>query len=480
MQENGVIQENKMGTRPVNRLLVSMALPLMISMLVQALYNVVDSVYVAQLSQNALNAVSLSFPIQNLMIAVASGTGVGVNALLSKSLGEKNHEMANKFAINGVFLAICSYIVTLIFGLTCVEVFFRSQTTISEIISGGVDYLSICCCFSFGIYGQIIFERLMQSTGKTIYSMFTQGLGAIVNIILDPILIFGYLGFQPMGVAGAAIATVIGQICSMILGIILNHHFNKEVRIHPKGFRPSGKIIWNIYRIGIPSIIMVSISSVMTYFINKLLIAIETTATAAAVFGAYYKLQSFVFMPVFGLTNAMIPIIGYNLGAGNKHRMLKTYRLSVMYALIVMILGMAAMLFLPNVLLSFFNASSMMMQIGEPALRIICLSFPFAAFGIVAGSFFQACGNGLVSMIMSIARQLVVLVPVAYILGYAAGVEFVWYAFPIAELASCGVAAFGRFYINKKILSKMPEEPINTSLQSEMGTDEQSEVPTAN
>ena len=281
MQENGVIQENKMGTRPVNRLLVSMALPLMISMLVQALYNVVDSVYVAQLSQNALNAVSLSFPIQNLMIAVASGTGVGVNALLSKSLGEKNHEMANKFAINGVFLAICSYIVTLIFGLTCVEVFFRSQTTISEIISGGVDYLSICCCFSFGIYGQIIFERLMQSTGKTIYSMFTQGLGAIVNIILDPILIFGYLGFQPMGVAGAAIATVIGQICSMILGIILNHHFNKEVRIHPKGFRPSGKIIWNIYRIGIPSIIMVSISSVMTYFINKLLIAIETTATAS-------------------------------------------------------------------------------------------------------------------------------------------------------------------------------------------------------
>ena len=327
--EKNKIKENKMGVMPTGKLLFSMALPMMISMLVQALYNVVDSVYVAQLSQDALNAVSLSFPIQNLMIALGSGIGVGMNALLSKSLGEKNYEQANKYAENGIFLSLCSFVILFIFGITGVKWFFASQTDIPAILQGGEDYLTICCCASFGLFGQMIFERLMQSTGKTMLSMYTQGLGAIINIILDPILIFGYLGLPAMGVAGAAIATVIGQIAGFILGIILNHHFNKEVRVSFKGFKPNGKVILNIFKIGLPSIIMVSISSVMTYFINKLLIALESSATAAAVFGAYFKLQSFIFMPVFGLTNGMIPIISYNLGAGNLLRMLKTYRLSI-------------------------------------------------------------------------------------------------------------------------------------------------------
>ncbi len=456
-EQTKTAKENKMGTMPVNKLLVTMALPIMISMLVQALYNVVDSVYVAQLSQEALNAVSLSFPIQNLMIALGSGTGVGINALLSKSLGEKNPALANKYAINGVFLAICSYVVMLIFGLTCVKPFFLSQTDIPEIVSGGIDYLTIVCVFSFGIFGEIVFERLMQSTGKTIYTMFTQGLGAIINIILDPILIFGWLGFPKMGVAGAAIATVIGQICAMILGIILNHHFNKEVRLNVKGFRPSGVIILDIYKIGVPSIIMMSIGSLMTYLINKLLIAIEATATAAAVFGAYFKLQSFFFMPVFGLNNGMVPIISYNLGAGNRKRMMKTYRLSVMYALIILLLGMLAMIFLPDALLSFFNPSDYMLELGRNALAIISLSFPFAAFGIITGSFFQSCGKSLISMIMSIARQIVVLIPVAYLFGYTLGVHYVWYAFPISEFASSAVAVFGLIHTNNKILKKIPD-----------------------
>ena len=455
--EKNKIKENKMGVMPTGKLLFSMALPMMISMLVQALYNVVDSVYVAQLSQDALNAVSLSFPIQNLMIALGSGIGVGMNALLSKSLGEKNYEQANKYAENGIFLSLCSFVILFIFGLTGVKWFFASQTDIPAILQGGEDYLTICCCASFGLFGQMIFERLMQSTGKTMLSMYTQGLGAIINIILDPILIFGYLGLPAMGVAGAAIATVIGQIAGFILGIILNHHFNKEVRVSFKGFKPNGKVILNIFKIGLPSIIMVSISSVMTYFINKLLIALESSATAAAVFGAYFKLQSFIFMPVFGLTNGMIPIISYNLGAGNRLRMLKTYRLSIVYALVIMITGMLLMIFIPDKLLMLFNASKTMAKIGEPALRIICVSFPMAAYGIVSSSFYQACGNGLISMIMSFARQLVALVPIAYVLGYAFGVDAVWYAFPIAELISMTVAVIGRFVIQKKVISKVPD-----------------------
>lgn len=457
MQQDAVVKENKMGVKPINKLLITMALPMMASMIVQALYNIIDSIYVAQLSQEALTAVSLAFPIQNLMIAIGSGTGVGVNALLSKALGEKDYDGANKYAVNGVFLAVCSYIVMLIFGLTCTRVFFESQTTIKEIVEGGVDYLEICCTMSFGLFGQLIIEKLMMSTGKTIYSMFTQGFGAIINIILDPILIFGYFGCPAMGVAGAAWATVAGQIGGMILGIILNHHFNKEIRLKLKGFKPNGRAIWGIYKIGIPSIIMQSIGSITTYLINKLLIVLESTATAATVFGAYYKLQSFIFMPVFGLTNGLIPIVSYNLGAGNKKRMLSSYKLSIVYAVIIMALGMLAMMFIPDVLLSFFNSSEHMLEMGRVALRILSISFPFAAFCIVTSAFFQACGNGVISMIMSFARQIVVIVPAAYILGYILGVNGVWYSYPIAETMSCLVAVIGLIMINKKLLKNIPD-----------------------
>ena len=457
MQDNLGVKENKMGTKPINKLLITMALPMMASMVIQAIYNIVDSIYVAKISQEAFNAVSLSFPIQNLMIALGSGMGVGVNALLSKSLGEKNFEQANKYAMNGIFLSLCSYIVMLIFGLTCSKVFFESQTDIKDIVDGGTTYLTICCCFSFGVYGQLIMEKLMMSTGKTLYSMFTQGFGAIINIILDPILIFGYFGIRPMGVAGAAWATVIGQIGAMILGIILNMKCNKEITLSIKGFKPSGKVVWDIYKIGIPSIIMQSIGSVTTYLINKLLITLENTATAAAVFGAYYKLQSFIFMPVFGLTNGLIPIVSYNLGAGNKKRMLAAYKLSILYAVVLMTVGMLVMMIIPDALLSFFGASEDMLSFGRIALRAISISFPFAGFCIMTSAFFQACGNGIISMIMSFARQIVVLIPVAYILGYAFGVNGVWYSYPIAEVMSCIIAVAGLVMINRKLLKRVPD-----------------------
>ncbi len=448
---------SKMGTAPLNKLLLSTAVPLIISMLVQALYNMVDSLYVSQLSQDAFNAVSLSFPIQNIMIAIASGTGTGLVALISKSLGEKDIKKANKLAVNGVFLAFCSYLVILVFGFVGVDLFFRSQTDIPAIIDGGKEYLSICCIFSFGLFGQVTFERLMQSTGKSGLSMWTQLVGAIVNIVLDPILIFGWWFFPEMGVAGAAVATVIGQICSLVTGMILHHRFNKELRLHFKGFRPCGKMISAIYKIGVPSMLTIGIGSVMTFMMNKLLIAIEVTATAAAVFGAYFKVQSFFVMPVIGLSNGMSPIVAYNLGANQKHRMLKTYRLSVRYAICYMVLAAAVFILFPAQLLKIFNASDFMLEIGVPAFRMIAVAFIFAAYGIVTSQFFTACGKSFLSLLMSVSRQLVILIPVAYIIGYTLGYHYVWLALPIGELGATAMAVYGRIRMKKLLFAHMPD-----------------------
>lgn len=449
-------QENKMGVMPVNKLLLSMSLPIMISMLVQALYNIVDSIFVAMISENALTAVSLAFPIQSLMIAVATGTGVGVNAILSKSLGEKNFQRANKAAVNGVFLALVSYAVFVLIGLFATSPFYHSQTADAEILGYGKQYLTIVCVASVGLFMQIIFERLLQSTGKTIYTMITQGIGAIINIILDPILIFGLFGFPRMGVAGAAVATVTGQIVAGILGMIINHKVNHEIKLEVAGFRPDKMIIGHIYAVGIPSIIMQAIGSLMTYGMN--LILISFTSTATAVFGVYFKLQSFIFMPVFGLNNGLVPIIAYNYGAGKKDRLVKTIKLSIFYAMILMVIGFLIFQIYPQVLFQWFNASETMMTIGIPALRIISISFLLAGFCIICGSVFQALGNGVYSMVVSIARQLVVLLPAAYFLSKLGDVVYVWWAFPIAELMSLVLSVFFLIRINNKIIKHIGKE----------------------
>lgn len=445
-----------MGYMPIFKLVVNMSLPMIISMLVQALYNVVDSMFVSRVSENALTAVSLAFPAQNLMIGVATGTAVGVNALLSKSLGEKNYKRANQIAENGIFLSFIGFLIFLIFGLFGTEVFFRTQTDVEDIISSGVDYLRVCSCFSFGIFGQIIFERLMQSTGRTFYTMITQGVGAIINIVLDPIFIFGYFGLPAMGAKGAAIATVIGQIIAFIIAAILNKKKNADIDLKLKEFRPNLKIIGRIYSIGIPSIIMVAVGSIMTFSINKIVIAF--TETAAAVFGVYFKLQSFVFMPLFGMNNGVIPIISFNYGARNKQRVMKTIGVAILFALFFMAIGLASMQILPKELLSIFNASDQMIKIGVPALKTISISYIFAGFSVVLISVFQAFGKGLFSMSISIARQLVVLVPCAYLLSKTGELDNVWWAFPIAEVMSVLVAGAFFIYLYKKVITKLDME----------------------
>ena len=440
--------ENKMGVMPLNRLLISMSVPMMISMLVQALYNIVDSMFVAQLSENALTAVSLAFPAQNLMIAVATGTGVGVNAALSRNLGEKNFERANKIADHALFLAALSYVVFALFGLCFARQFFRLQTDIKEIVDLGTTYLRVCTIASFGLFMEIACERLLQSTGKTIYSMYTQGLGAIINIVLDPILIFGYFGAPALGIAGAAGATVIGQIIAFCLGFFFNKTRNHEITISLRDFKPSSEIISHIYAVGIPSIIMASIGSVMTFGMNKILIAFSSTATA--VFGIYFKLQSFVFMPVFGLNNGTVPIIAYNYGAGKPDRIMGTLKLAAMYAVTIMLIGLAVVQLIPDKLLMIFSASDTMLSIGIPALRTISLSFLFAGFSIVCSSMFQALGHGMLSLWISVFRQLVVLLPVAFVFAKLGGLHVVWFAFPIAEVFAIIFSAVCLGYVYRK------------------------------
>ena len=429
--------ENKMGTMPVNRLLLSMSIPMMISMLVQALYNVVDSYFVAQISEDALNAVSLAFPVQNLMIAVAVGTGVGINALLSKSLGERRQRRANATALNGLFLAVLSCLVFMVIGLLGSRLFFQVQTNEQAIVDYGVDYMTIVCGLSVGMFLQTASDRLLQATGRTIYTMVTQAVGAVINIIMDPILIFGLFGFPRMEVAGAALATVLGQILAACLSLFFNLTRNHDIQFHFRGFRPDGRIIARIYSVGIPSIIMQSIGSVMVFGMNKILISFTTTATA--VFGVYFKLQSFVFMPVFGLNNGMVPIVAYNYGARRPDRIVKTIRYSVTYAVCIMLVGLMIFQLAPDVMLNLFRAegdSGDMLTIGVPALRIISLSFLFAGYAIVCSSVFQALGHGVLSLTVSVVRQLVVLLPVGFLLSLTGNLELVWWAFPIAELFS--------------------------------------------
>ena len=428
-------QENKMGVQPVGRLLASMAIPMMISMLVQALYNVVDSVFVAQISEDALNAVSLAFPLQNLMIAVGSGTAVGINALLSRSLGEKNQAMADRAANTGIFLSLCSFVLFALIGIFLSRPFFLVQAAGEDaIVEYGTQYASICLGCSVGVFCQFCFERLLQSTGRTFFAMCTQLIGALINIVMDPILIFGLFGAPRMEVAGAAAATVLGQVIAACIALILNIRCNPDVNISLRQVRWDRRVAGEIYRVGFPSIVMQSISSVMVFGMNKILFSFTKTATA--VFGAYFKLQSFVFMPVFGLNNGMVPIVSYNYGAARLDRVKRTVKLAIIAAMCIMTVGFVVFQAIPGTLLRFFSASDEMLQIGKVALRIISFSFLLAGFCVITGSVCQAIGNPIHSLIVSVARQLVVLLPVAWLLSLTGRLELVWVAFPVAELIS--------------------------------------------
>ncbi len=448
--------ENKMGVMPVNRLLLNMAIPIMISMLVQALYNVVDSYFVAQVSQDALNAVSLAFPVQNLMIAVSVGTGVGLNALLSRSLGQGNQEMVNRSAVNGLFLIFLSSMAFVVLGLTCSRLFYTAQTDIPGIIEYGADYLTICCSLSLGLFTAVCMERMLQATGRTFYTMIAQAVGALTNIILDPILIFGLGPFPRMEVAGAALATVIGQFLGCGVGVFFNLTRNPDIQLSFRAFRPHWPTIKAIYSVGLPGIVMQSIGSVMVFGMNQILIAFTDTATA--VFGVYFKLQSFFFMPVFGLCNGMVPIVAYNFGARKPDRIVKTIRLSVMYATILMAVGFAVFQLFPATLLDMFRSkddlAGDLIAIGVPALRIISFSWLLAGFGIICSSVFQALDHGVLSLVSSLVRQLIVLLPAAFLLARLfQNLDVVWLAFPLAELFSCALcAAFIRRVYRRDIL----------------------------
>ncbi len=432
-------KENKMGTMPVNRLLITMSLPIIISMLVQALYNIVDSIFVARINENALTAVSLAFPVQNLMISIASGTGVGVNSFVSRSLGAKDYKLADKAANVSIFLAIVNWAVIMVFGFIMSRRFFEIQTSDPQIVEYGYQYMSIITIFSFGVFGQIMGERLLQATGKTIYTMVTQGIGAVINIIFDPIFIFGLLGMPAMGVSGAAVATVMGQIIAMLLAVFFNIKVNKELKFDLRRILPRRDIVANIYKVGAPSILMMAISSVTTFIMNKILIAFTSTATA--VYGVYFKLNSFIFMPIFGLNNGMVPIIAYNYGAKKYPRIIRTMLLSITYAMAVMIIGLLIFQLMPRQLLWLFDASEEMIAIGVPALRIISISFIAAGFSVVTLSVLQALGQGLYSLITSASRQLIILVPVAYLLSKLGNLELIWWSLPIAE-AACVLLCF--------------------------------------
>ena len=449
--QNEIRQENKMGVMPVGRLLFTMSLPIMISMLVQALYNVVDSMFVARVSENALTALSMAFPIQNLMIAVSTGLGVGLNAVLSRALGAKDSKGVNNAATNGIMLMFICGLLFMLGGVTVVRPYFEMQTDIEEIVTSGIDYTTIVMVGSMGIFMQILFERLLQSTGRTMLTMISQGTGAIVNIIFDPIFIFGYFGFPKMGVAGAAYATILGQWIAAVLGLIMNIRMNPEVSISMKGFKPHGATLRRILSIGIPSVVMQSIGSVMTFLMNQILIVFSSTAVA--VFGVYFKLQSFVFMPVFGLNNGTVPIVAYNFGARKGERMKKTIKYSICAAIGIMICGALLFQSIPDKLLMLFDASDEMLRLGVPALRIISLGFPLAGFGIGAGSVFQALGYSVYSMVISLIRQLVVLIPCAYLIGQVTGdVTGVWWAFFIAEAVSLVVSALYLRRVNRKVI----------------------------
>ena len=437
---NNPLQENKMGVMPVGKLLVNMALPMIISMLVQALYNVVDSIYISQISESAVTALSLAFPVQNMQIGFAVGIGVGVNSLLSKSLGEQNQEAANRTAGNGITLMLIVTVFFVLFGLFGVRPYFEMQSTVAETVEGGIVYTRICCLLTLGIFMSILFERLLQATGRTVHTMITQSTGAIVNIILDPILIHGWLGLPAMGIAGAAWATVIGQWVSALLALGFNIKFNHDVQLSPRYFKLDRHIVGKILTVGVPSIVMNSIGSIMNFGMNQILQGFTETATS--VFGIYFKLQSFFFMPLFGINNATISIIAYNYGARKPQRIIKTLKLSVSVAVGLMVTGLLAFQFLPDLLLGLFNPSQEFLSIGRAALRTISWSFPLAAVCIALSSCFQALGNGVYSTAVSVCRQLLVLLPAAYLLSLTGIVNRVWLSYPIAEIASCAATFF--------------------------------------
>ncbi len=447
------VRENIMGTMDINPLLIKLSVPMMISMLVQALYNVVDSIFVSHVSESALTAVSLAFSLQNVMIAVGVGTGVGVNALLSKSLGEKDQYRANKTAENGIFLAFCSFAVFFVIGLTCMKPYFYAQTNDAEIAQQGIRYLTVCSVFSLGLFMQTMSEKLLAATGRTNLSMCSQLIGAIVNIVLDPIFIFGYCGEALSGTTGAAVATVIGQFCGAGAAIFFNLKKNPDIQLDWHGFRPSADAIKRIYIVGLPSIAMQCVGSVMTFLMNKILMAFS--ATAVAVFGVYFKLQSFVFMPIFGMNNGMVPIISYNYGARKPDRVKKTIKLAMCYAEGIMLIGFLLFQFAPDKLLGFFAASDAMLAIGIPALRIICFHFLLAGMSVILSSSFQALGNGMFSLIVSICRQLVVLIPAAWLLSQTGNLNMVWWSFVIAELVSVAMSFAFFAQLNKKIIAPL-------------------------
>ncbi len=454
------MEENKMGVLPINKLLVSMSMPIIISMLVQALYNIVDSIFIGRYDINGLTAVSLAFPFQNLMMAVGTGTGVGMNAVLSKYLGEKNYKGANKAAGNGFILAIISAVFFALLSIFGSNLYFRMQNPNPQIVEYGIQYLWICGGFSFGIFGQVIFERMLQATGKTIYSMFSQGIGAIINIALDPIMIFGMFGFPQMGVAGAAFATVISQIIAMLVALFFNIKKNDYINLTKDSMKLDSKTVGRIYSVGVPSILMVAIGSIMTFCLNKILTGFDYIKTiygtgagtiATTVFGVYFKLQSFVFMPIFGLNNGMVPIIAYNYGAKNRDRIIKTLKLSIIYATCIMVIGFLIFQLIPGKLITMFNDDASLLNMGIPALRTISFCFIFAGFCIVSGSMFQALGKGKYSLIMSAARQLLFLLPLAFLFSLTKNIDLVWLAFPLAEFVAVTLSIF---YI-RRILKKL-------------------------
>lgn len=428
------LQENKMGTMAINPLLLSISAPMMVSMLVQALYNIVDSIFVSRISEDAFTAVSLAYPMQSLLIAMGVGTGVGVNALLSKKLGEKQFEEADKIANISVVVSVCEYLVFLLVGIFLSKFYFSVQTDDQTIIEYGTTYMSICLIMSFGMFGQFCFEKLLQATGRTVYTMITQTTGAVINIIFDPILIFGLFGLPKLGIAGAAIATVAGQIVATVMAVIFNVKYNHDIHLHIRQMKPERHVIGQIFRVGIPSILMQSIGSVTVFWVNRILLTF--TSTAAAVVGVYFKVQSFIFMPVFGLNNGVIPIVAYNYGAGNRDRILKTMRYGMMYAISIMLIGFIVVETLTVQLFGFFNATEYMLEIGVPALRIISICFVPAGFSIVASGAFQALNKSVYSLLLATTRQLIILVPAAYLLAMTGRLVMVWFAFPIAEVGS--------------------------------------------
>ena len=458
MGKESPLQGNKMGTMPIGKLLINMAVPMILSMLVQAFYNVVDSIYISQYSEKAVTALGLAFPVQNVQIGCAVGIGVGVNSMLSKSLGEGNREKASLVAGNGIFLALVFSAAVMLFGAFGTNFYYNVQTDDAEILSNGIAYTSICCLFTFGIYFEVLFERMLQATGRTFQTMFTQGLGALTNIVLDPVFIFGveWLNIPAMGAAGAAIATVAGQWMAALLALIFNITSNPDVKLSLRALKPKKEIVKPVMAIGVPSMIMNSVSSVMDFSINQILMGFEAVAvgvgkTATAVFSIYYKLQSFFFMPLFGLNNATISVVAFNYGARDPKRITKTLKLAVGGALGFMIAGLLAFELIPGTLLSLFNLSDSFMTMGRTALRIIAIHFPVAAVCIALGASFQALGNGIYSTIVALCRQLVVLLPAAFLLSLSGNVNMVWWAFPIAEMMSLTVTliCFVRIYRRK-------------------------------